>query len=394
MYTGELLKSDTVNSISLLRTAAILSINSLNDLLLSSNSSSPNSLVNPHQLPTVNHNNNNHSSANNSSNNSNNHNHNNNNINGNSNNNSTNNNNNNNSNNNTTTSNSHNNSNNNNNIRPLATQKERISLVDQISPLFAAISQQQQHKLNHQAFGTNISSCNGNGGLGVPMNQNENITRNLSVSSHDSNSSTNSSNFNSLIGAAAAAAVASVNGNGGHLPPVGGGNSAVAQLYNNLNDSGPINSPTSGAAIVTSSSLSTPPSPINNRVNFNLPEPFAYSSAITGVSSVTTSTNINGSPGSQSAVTVNEYQFKCPVCQSHFQTICSFEYHMQRAHGVTSFGCEICHKPFASLRYVLTDHMRRCHGWKGAANNSNNNSPNSNHNNKNGEQDQQKMSQC
>lgn len=59
-----------------------------------------------------------------------------------------------------------------------------------------------------------------------------------------------------------------------------------------------------------------------------------------------------------------EFQFKCPVCQNHFQTICSFEYHMQRTHNVTSFGCEICHKPFASLRYVLTDHMRRCHGWK------------------------------
>lgn len=60
----------------------------------------------------------------------------------------------------------------------------------------------------------------------------------------------------------------------------------------------------------------------------------------------------------------SDFQFKCPVCQNDFQTICSFEYHMQRAHYVTSFGCEICHKPFASLRYVLTDHMRRCHGWK------------------------------
>lgn len=60
----------------------------------------------------------------------------------------------------------------------------------------------------------------------------------------------------------------------------------------------------------------------------------------------------------------SEFQFKCPVCQNDFQTICSFEYHMQRVHNVTSFGCEICHKPFASLRYVLTDHMRRCHGWK------------------------------
>jgi len=60
----------------------------------------------------------------------------------------------------------------------------------------------------------------------------------------------------------------------------------------------------------------------------------------------------------------SEFQFKCPVCQNDFQTICSFEYHMQRIHNVTSFGCEICHKPFASLRYVLTDHMRRCHGWK------------------------------
>lgn len=60
----------------------------------------------------------------------------------------------------------------------------------------------------------------------------------------------------------------------------------------------------------------------------------------------------------------SEFQFKCPACQNDFQTICSFEYHMQRIHNVTSFGCEICHKPFASLRYVLTDHMRRCHGWK------------------------------
>lgn len=60
----------------------------------------------------------------------------------------------------------------------------------------------------------------------------------------------------------------------------------------------------------------------------------------------------------------SEFQFKCPVCQNDFQTVNSFEYHMQRAHLVTSFGCEICHKPFASLRYVLTDHMRRCHGWK------------------------------
>lgn len=73
--------------------------------------------------------------------------------------------------------------------------------------------------------------------------------------------------------------------------------------------------------------------------------------------------------GSSNATNVNngsksEFQFKCPVCQNDFQTICSFEYHMQRVHNVTSFGCEICHKPFASLRYVLTDHMRRCHGWK------------------------------
>lgn len=60
----------------------------------------------------------------------------------------------------------------------------------------------------------------------------------------------------------------------------------------------------------------------------------------------------------------SDFQFRCSVCQSDFQTICSFEYHMQRIHNVTSFGCEICHKPFASLRYVLTDHMRRCHGWK------------------------------
>lgn len=60
----------------------------------------------------------------------------------------------------------------------------------------------------------------------------------------------------------------------------------------------------------------------------------------------------------------SDFQFKCPVCHNDFQTVCSFEYHMQRVHSVTSFGCEICHKPFASLRYVLTDHMRRCHGWK------------------------------
>lgn len=71
----------------------------------------------------------------------------------------------------------------------------------------------------------------------------------------------------------------------------------------------------------------------------------------------TNNTNANGSAKS-------EFQFKCPVCQNDFQTICSFEYHMQRVHNVTSFQCEICHKPFASLRYVLTDHMRRCHGWK------------------------------
>lgn len=73
-------------------------------------------------------------------------------------------------------------------------------------------------------------------------------------------------------------------------------------------------------------------------------------------SSNATSVTTNGSK--------SEFQFKCPVCQNDFQTICSFEYHMQRVHNVTSFGCEICHKPFASLRYVLTDHMRRCHGWK------------------------------
>lgn len=60
----------------------------------------------------------------------------------------------------------------------------------------------------------------------------------------------------------------------------------------------------------------------------------------------------------------SDYHFNCPHCHNDFQTICSFEYHMQRIHNVTSFGCEICHKPFASLRYVLTDHMRRCHGWK------------------------------
>jgi len=59
-----------------------------------------------------------------------------------------------------------------------------------------------------------------------------------------------------------------------------------------------------------------------------------------------------------------EFQFKCQICHNDFQTICSFEYHMQRAHGVKSFCCKICHKPFASLRYVLTDHMRRCHGWR------------------------------
>lgn len=64
-----------------------------------------------------------------------------------------------------------------------------------------------------------------------------------------------------------------------------------------------------------------------------------------------------------------EFQFKCPVCENTIrQTICSFEYHMQKVHNVTSFGCEICHKPFASLRYVLTDHMRRCHRWKAEQN--------------------------
>lgn len=54
-------------------------------------------------------------------------------------------------------------------------------------------------------------------------------------------------------------------------------------------------------------------------------------------------------------------RFSCPICQNDFFSICSFEYHMQRAHQVNSFNCDVCHKKFASLRYVLTDHMRRCH---------------------------------
>lgn len=85
---------------------------------------------------------------------------------------------------------------------------------------------------------------------------------------------------------------------------------------------------------------------------------FGDQATISNSNNTTTNTS-NNNNGAKS-----DFQFKCPVCHNDFQTICSFEYHMQRVHNVTSFGCEICHKPFASLRYVLTDHMRRCHGWK------------------------------
>lgn len=78
----------------------------------------------------------------------------------------------------------------------------------------------------------------------------------------------------------------------------------------------------------------------------------------------TTTTNTTTIASITNSASKSGFQFKCPVCQNDFQTICSFEYHMQRAHNVTSFGCEICHKPFASLRYVLLDHMNRCHGTK------------------------------
>lgn len=347
MYTGELLKSDTVNSISLLRTAAILSINSLNDLMLStSDSSSPNSLISSHQQ----------------------------------------------------FANTNNSNNNNHTIRPPAAQQlqqERISIVDQISPLLAAISQQQQQqKLQHQSFGNAVNTNVSLGGY--PLSQNENISRNLSTSSHDSVSTTNSSNFSSIFGAAAAA-VASVNGGAGNgsagsndQPTGGSGNSAVAQFYNSL-ASGRVSSSPTSAPINSSSSSSTSPSPMNNnhKSNFNVPEPYSYTSAITGM--VPAANASNNSAGSLSSSNTNEFQFKCPVCQNHFQTICSFEYHMQRAHSVTSFGCEICHKPFASLRYVLTDHMRRCHGWKSATTNSGQN--NNNKNNEPEQQQQQKL-QC
>lgn len=60
----------------------------------------------------------------------------------------------------------------------------------------------------------------------------------------------------------------------------------------------------------------------------------------------------------------NESQLKCPKCNNDYQTICSYEYHMRKVHNVTTFRCDICNKSFVSLRYLLTDHMRRCHGWR------------------------------
>lgn len=106
----------------------------------------------------------------------------------------------------------------------------------------------------------------------------------------------------------------------------------------------------------------------NNNNNNNSLNNSISSTIISDAEGIISTSNLSGTNLTSNNIinTANksEFQFKCPVCQNDFQTICSFEYHMQRIHNVTSFGCEICHKPFASLRYVLTDHMRRCHGWK------------------------------
>lgn len=98
----------------------------------------------------------------------------------------------------------------------------------------------------------------------------------------------------------------------------------------------------------------------NNDMNINNTND---DSALNNFSSYSYSSSMNRNINNLST-TKSDFQFKCPVCHNDFQTICSFEYHMQRVHSVTQFGCEICHKPFASLRYVLTDHMKRCHNWK------------------------------
>ncbi|CAA2962596.1 sal 3 [Olea europaea subsp. europaea] len=401
MYTGDLLKStSTVNSISLLRTAAILSINSLNDLMLargssatqqqqqpgcpSSPASSSSSLpvANLTQSPgasadtspllqlqqqqqqqqqqhtTVNHHQQLMAAAQLACDPS--------------------------------------------QLASLAQQEQRrLALVDQISPLLAAFTRTSQQSFQQQQQQQQKQSLFGQaerGALG-------------SHSSHASNVSTNSS-LSSIFGAAAAALGAST--------PAGCSNAATLDYYNNLASNLAAASTPSLASFASSSSASSSPSSNSNNLNLNLnlnlgqpglnhlqlhnnsnsnssynnhhhqapsqppqqakQEPFAYSSAITGTTSSPTggpssnSTSGNGGGGggggganSTAAAAANELQFKCPTCQSHCQTICSFEYHMQRAHSVTSFCCEICHKPFASLRYVLTDHMRRCHGWKGTS---------------------------
>lgn len=123
--------------------------------------------------------------------------------------------------------------------------------------------------------------------------------------------------------------------------------------------------PSKGGSLSSSSS-----SPSTDNSFQMISTPKGKTSSNTSSSSCSSSSSLSSSSNQANQTHMNDYQFNCPVCRNDFQTICSFEYHLQRVHNVTSFNCEICKKPFASLRYVLTDHMRRCHGARSEATNS------------------------
>lgn len=246
MYTGELLKSETLNSASLLRTAAILSVNSLNDFLNSTSQAA-----------------------------------------------------------------------------------------------------------NHLALG--LSSLNNNNNNNInsnDFNSPDDTTPNLPYQmqlSHSSNPLTSSLQyFNSIINQSQNNAI-KARGNLDNEPFL-----TTNNISTNTTDSlATIVSQSNNSSVISSKSSSSNLSGNSLNLNFLSNSTSNTTKMLNGVASV-----------SRSSSSSSDFQFKCPVCHNDFQTVCSFEYHMQRTHQVTSFGCEICHKPFASLRYVLTDHMRRCHGWK------------------------------
>lgn len=257
MYTGELLKSNTLHSTSLLRTAAILSVNSLNDLLNNPTSATATANVPPlgnhlyfnSATPTNFLNHNLSSSIL------------------------------------TPTISSNTNTNNNNNLNQTSSSLTSSSSTSPISLISNPIVNTGGTKANQNSNASSPNLIHNNSSIVINTNETNNSTNNHQTMI------TNSSNCLNLLN---------------------------SSQYHELSQS---------------------------KITCNL---------TTG--GLPASANSSGSK--------SEFQFKCPVCQNDFQTICSFEYHMQRIHNVTSFGCEICHKPFASLRYVLTDHMRRCHGSK------------------------------